>query len=32
MIDVNAGIYNPSVAAVIASGGKVEAAVDPATG
>lgn len=32
MIDVNAGTYNPSVAAVIASGGKVEAAVDPATG
>ena len=32
MIDVNSGTYNPSVAAVIGSGGKVEATVDPATG
>ena len=32
MIDVNSGTYNPSVAAVIGSGGKAEATVDPATG
>jgi hypothetical protein len=32
MVDVNAGTYNPSDAAIIASGGKLEKAVDPATG